>query len=304
MMTRMRLMAVLAMGGLMAVGSSLSAQDTRPTVAVLYFDNNSIGADRADYDGIGKGLADLLITEMAANSSVRVIERERIQKLLEEQNLVRSGSIDPQTAVQLGKLLGVRHMVTGGFMSDGRGTMVLTARSIEVETGVITNPQRVQAKTDDVLGLIAQLTTRLNNDLRLPPIERRVGMADPAPAQAGKEAAGHAGHGVSPQAEPKADSVRATETRVTDRPAADRPAADRPAQPQQRQPGRTQPAAGRAPQAQPAKLDVRTALLYSKALDAEDTGDKTKAVELYRAVLDKFPDMPQAQQNLRRLQGA
>ena len=37
-------------------------------------------------------------------------------------------------------------------------------------------------------------------------------------------------------------------------------------------------------------MDLRTALLYSKALDAEDRGAKGEAVELYRAVYAKFPD--------------
>jgi TolB-like protein len=300
MMTRMRLMTALVMAGVMAGAGALSAQDARPTVAVLYFDNNSIGSDRSDFDGIGKGLADLLITDLAANPSVRVVERERIQKLLDEQNLVRSGAISNETAVQLGKLLGVRHMITGGFMSDGRGTMVLTARSIEVETGVITNPQRVQAKTDDVLGLIAQLTTKLTSDLRLPAIERRVGMADPAARQAGA-AQDHAHH--APAAEKAADKPAAAE-QAADKPAAAAKAADRPAAGQQPRTQRTQPTGRAAPAAAAPKLDVRTALLYSKALDAEDSGDRTKAVELYRAVLDKFPDMPQAKQNLRRLQGA
>jgi TolB-like protein len=298
MMTRMRLMTALALAGVMGAAASLSAQDARPTVAVLYFDNNSIGADRADYEGIGKGLADLLITDLAANPNVRVVERERIQKLIEEQNLVRSGAIDNQTAVQLGKLLGVRHMITGGFMSDGRGTMVLTARSIEVETGIITNPQRVQAKTDDVLGLIAQLTTRLGTDLRLPAIERRVGMAEPAPRQAGDQPS-HADHGADKGEAKPAD-------KPADKPAVEK-AADKPAErpaAQQQRAQRPQAAPRTQQAAAPAKLDVRTALLYSKALDAEDSGDKSRAVELYRAVLDKFPDMPQARQKLRRLQGA
>src|SRR3954470_1040503 len=81
------------------------AQDTRPVVAVLYFDNNSIGKDRADYDGLGKGIADLLITDLAASPRLRIVERERVQKLLEEQSLTKSGAIDANTAVKLGKVL-------------------------------------------------------------------------------------------------------------------------------------------------------------------------------------------------------
>lgn len=50
---------------------SAASQDVRPTVAVLYFDNNSIGRDAADYAGMGKGVADLLITDLSAAANVR-----------------------------------------------------------------------------------------------------------------------------------------------------------------------------------------------------------------------------------------
>src|SRR5436190_12750314 len=149
---------MLAAAAPIAVSSPVRAQEQKPVVAVLYFDNNSIGKDRADYDGLGKGIADLLITDMASNSRVRVVEREKVQKVLEEQNLVKAGSIDQNTAVKLGKILGAQYMITGGFLSDGRGNMVLTSRAINVQTSEITNPSRVQEKTDDVLGLIAKMS--------------------------------------------------------------------------------------------------------------------------------------------------
>src|SRR5947207_7613944 len=109
----------------LAAPALVVAQANTPVVAVLYFDNNSFGKDRADYDGLGKGIADLLINDMATNPTMRVVERDRIQSILQEQDLVRSKSIDPQTAVKLGKLLGAAYLVTGGFMSDGKGSLLV-----------------------------------------------------------------------------------------------------------------------------------------------------------------------------------
>jgi len=240
------------------LASVASAQDTRPTIAVLDFDNNSIGRNASDYAAIGKGIADLLIGDLAAGANIRVVERDRIQALLDEQKLTRDGHIDQETAVRLGKLLGARHMITGGFMSTG-SQMVLTARTIDVETREISNPQRVQQSDDDVLGLIGKLSTRLTSSLKLPPIERRTGDA------------GHHGHHGAAQAGAPAPA----------------------AQPR--------PAAAPASSAKPARLDLRTALLYSKALEAQDAGDRARAVELYDQVLDKFPDLEQARANRDRL---
>lgn len=253
--------AALALLALVAgVAPRLAAQDTRPTVAVLYFDNNSIGKDRADYDGIGKGIADLLITQLGQVANVRVVERDRIQAILQEQNLTRMGQIDPATAMKVGKLLQAHYTIVGGFMNDGRGTMVLTSRVYSNETSIVSNPQKVQAKTDDVLGVIDQLAQKITADLKLPAL--RV-------SQAGEEMK-HEGHEMKAEAkaEIKADAKAAKEEAKVAR-------------------AEAKPAARKAAE----KMDLRTALLYSKALDAEDRGAKGEAAELYRAVYAKFPDV-------------
>lgn len=271
-----------------------AAQDARPTVAVLYFDNNSIGRDAADYAGIGKGIADLLISDLAANPAVRVVERERIQALLQEQDLVRQGAIDPQTAVRLGKLLGVRHMVTGGFMNTGT-RMVLTARTIDVESAQISNPQRVQQEGDDVLGLIGQLSSNLAASLKLPPVERRTGDAghEGHAAQQQSAANGHHAAGNHGAMNHGADSTHRHEAGHQHDPAHHPTPSVR---------GESSPATTKP--ARPAKLDLRTALLYSKALEAQDAGDREKAVELYNQVLDRFPNLASARANRDKLQAS
>src|SRR5690242_16266176 len=138
MRVRISMRAWLAAVTLGAAPMASFAQANAPVVAVLYFDNNSFGKDRGDYDGLGKGIADLLINDMASNPSMRLVERDRIQSILQEQSLVQSKSIDPETAVKLGKLLGAQYMITGGFMSDSKGTLLVTSRVINVETGAIT----------------------------------------------------------------------------------------------------------------------------------------------------------------------
>src|SRR5687767_9437782 len=154
---------VMALAMVAVLPGVVQAQ-AKPVVAVLYFENNSIGKDRADFDGIGKGIAEILITDMAGNANLRVVERDRVQALLTEQNLTKEKVIDPQTAIRLGKIIGAQYLITGGFMSDGRGTYTLTSRVINVETSAITNPIRLPSKGEDVLALIGQLSTKLNNE--------------------------------------------------------------------------------------------------------------------------------------------
>ncbi len=258
----------LAIASIALVAPGNMPAQAKPVVAVMYFDNNSIGKDRAEFDGIGKGLADMLITDMASNPSVRLVERERVQSLLMEQNLVKSGAVSPETAIRLGKIIGAQYMITGGFMSDSKGRYVLTARAINVETGAITSPTRIDTRGDDVLGLMSQLSTKLNTEMKLPAL--RVGDAGGA------------------QAIPASAPADAKPAEATPAPA-------------QAKPAETKPVTHVAQSKPTRKMDMKTALLYSKALEEEDAGNKTKAVELLNQVNVKFPDYAPVQQKIKKL---
>lgn len=263
----------------LALPASATAQaDPRPIVAVLPFDNNSIGAGRENFDGIGKGIQETLIADMAANAKVRLVDRERVQRILEEQNLVRSGSVDPATAVRVGRILGAQYAIYGGFMSDGRGSMVLTAHSTDMETSALGNAVRVQRSTDDVLGLIAEMTAKLNNEMKLEakPGRRTSNAGDPPPQTSGAQ----------PDAAKNASAPPAA--------AGASPAGTKPTQIETF-------AKPVSPKVMKTKLDIATMRVYSNALDEIDRKNPDKAIKLLKQVLSKYPDFEPARRNLERL---
>lgn len=152
-------------------------RDTRPTVAVLYFNNGAI-LRHAEFEPLSKGVADMLITDLARNKSVRVIERDQLQRVLDEIKLDATAHVDRETAVRVGKLLGVHHMVFGGFVIDLKGRMRLVARAIKVETGETEHVESAERKADDVLELIDDLGRKMNDGMRLPPMPDRSDASD------------------------------------------------------------------------------------------------------------------------------
>lgn len=168
--------ALLVVPVLGARAQGAAAPDRRPTLAVLHFDNGAIGRG-ADYEPLRSGLADLLITDLAANPGIRVVERDQLNALLREQDLGTAGRLDAATAARVGKLLGARHFIMGGFVIDPRGRMRLDARAVNTETSAIEHTERVNGNADDVLDLIAEMAQKLNAGLRLPEVP-------PAPAPA------------------------------------------------------------------------------------------------------------------------
>ncbi len=144
-----------------------AAQAQKPTVAVMYFTNGAIG-NNAEYAPLSKGLAEMLITEMSGNTNIRVVERDRLQALLEEQNLGASNRVEAGTAAKLGKTLGALHMLMGSFVIDQKGTMRMDVRAINTETSELEYATSVTGKADAMLTMLTDLGKAVNSGLKLP----------------------------------------------------------------------------------------------------------------------------------------
>jgi curli biogenesis system outer membrane secretion channel CsgG len=93
-------------------------------VAVLDFNYGTVmTASQAVFGtnvDIGKGISDMLINELVNNGTYRVIERNQIDKILNEQNFSNSNRADPSTAAKIGHILGVDAVITGDITQFGR----------------------------------------------------------------------------------------------------------------------------------------------------------------------------------------
>ena len=98
----------------------------------------------------------------------RIVERATITKLLDEQDLAKSGRVDPATAARLGKLLGAQYIITGGFVIDRKEHLRLDARAINVETSAVAYVETVSGSADDLLDLTAKLAGQMNKGMKLP----------------------------------------------------------------------------------------------------------------------------------------
>lgn len=131
------------------------------TLAVLNFDNNT---GRADYDPMGRGLAAMLISDLAVSPELRLVERERMQDVLQEQHLQRSAMFDSTTAVKAGRLLGAEIIATGSLAAAGT-ELRIDMRLIRVETGEIIKSARAAGPEDKLFDLERQLADRILRDL-------------------------------------------------------------------------------------------------------------------------------------------
>ena len=162
------LVALLMLGGRASFAQGGSpAQDPRPTIAVMDFSGGAM-INSSDYEALGRGLREILATALAANPSIRVVERAHLQAVLDEQQVSASSAVDPETAVRLGRVLGANHFITGGFLVDAKDHARIDIRSVNVETSEIEYRKTVEGNVSKLFGLLDQMTRELNAGLRLP----------------------------------------------------------------------------------------------------------------------------------------
>ena len=180
-MTRSRL--VTGLHCLFLSAATLGAQTPKtelPTVAVMDFSASSLRRD-APYEDLGRGIASMLNVELGHNPAINVIERGNLRRLLEEQQLDSSGRVDPATAARIGRVLGARHMIFGGFLVDLKGRMRLDAWAVNVETSEIEYVATKTRSVDEVIDLVKELAGEMNRGMHLPPMPER---SRPVPARA------------------------------------------------------------------------------------------------------------------------
>ena len=107
------------------------------TIAIMPFDNFSTGEYQEKLGALGKGLADFFAFDFGKISSFTVVERDKIEFIMKEIELQKSGAVDRAAAVQVGKILGAKYMVFGSITQIDYKNARMVVRVVSVETSEI-----------------------------------------------------------------------------------------------------------------------------------------------------------------------
>ena len=77
-------------------------------IAISYFDNTS---EIKEYNALSKGLADMLITDLSNIETLQIVEREKLESIIQEIELGEQGYINPNTAQKIGNGLGAEYIL-------------------------------------------------------------------------------------------------------------------------------------------------------------------------------------------------
>jgi TolB-like protein len=158
-----RLIFILfVLNNLLFITDFASSQDVKDNkykyiVAIFPLDDNVATEETR---GLGIEFADSLTSELSKRSGFKVVERQMLNKIIEELNLSSSGVIDPNTAIKAGKLLGANVLIMGSFLKF-KEIVKINIRMIDTETGAIIKTASIKGKFNDILDLEEKLVNEI-----------------------------------------------------------------------------------------------------------------------------------------------
>jgi curli biogenesis system outer membrane secretion channel CsgG len=104
---------------LLGLCGSLEAAEARKRVALMDFDFGTVQRWWSGNWDIGKGIADLVVTNLVKDGTYSVIERKKLDTVLTEQNFSNTDRANPTSAAKIGKVLGINAIVVGSITQFG-----------------------------------------------------------------------------------------------------------------------------------------------------------------------------------------
>ena len=146
------------------VMKELQVPEPPRTLAVLFFTNNST-TDHAALEPLSQGIADIISTDLQDTAStIRLVERERIDYILHELEIEKSDAFDQSLAVKVGRLVGAHYLLMGSFLRMNDDVRI-DYRLVKTETGEVLKGNSVKGKMRVVMGLIDELAVKVAKEV-------------------------------------------------------------------------------------------------------------------------------------------
>ena len=178
------LLSLLLLAGCQTTGSSLAGaskvlrevpRDERIPVMVLNFRNGTL-KDKADlYEPWELGLPSMIMTDLETIGIFNIISREMLKDVLREQAMQQTGIVDERQAVQVGRIVAAKYVLTGNYMAlDGK--LHIESRLLSVEYGTQLGAAAVTGQVSGFFDLEKQLVLEMTRHLGavLQPEEEKV----------------------------------------------------------------------------------------------------------------------------------
>jgi tetratricopeptide (TPR) repeat protein len=131
------------------------------SVAITYYQN--LGS--AQLTPLQKGLTALLIVDVSQVRELKVVERDRLQAMLEELKLGTSGMVDQRTAARTGHLLGAGQVATGSYLDPTKDQMRVDSVLAATSSAKVVGNEDVSGQIKQFFDVEKELASAILKDL-------------------------------------------------------------------------------------------------------------------------------------------
>jgi len=150
-----------------ATEASLADRYTPNSIGIYNFQNRT---GQSELTPLGKGLAFMLITDLSKIPELTVIERIRMQALVDELDLGESGLVDPTSAPRLGKMLQVQFIVGGNVNSQSPKILRIDSPLLNVPTSQIIGDPQTEGELNELFQMEKDLLFAILDLLKTVPV--------------------------------------------------------------------------------------------------------------------------------------
>ncbi len=146
---------ILIVAGLLS--ASLAFPRDKIALAVLDFEGKNVEQSKAE------AVTDLLRTELFNTGSFRVIERQKIKQIVDEQRFQSTGLTDTDRAVEIGRMLNVQKIMIGTVTRLG-SSYIINTRIVDVQSAMVVLAEAVERRggEEELPKAIAELATTIS----------------------------------------------------------------------------------------------------------------------------------------------
>jgi TolB-like protein len=129
----------------------INVGDEKISIAVLSFETT---AGRSEARGLGEAATILLNQNLINIPNISVVERQRLQNIIEEIGMSQAGLTSDE--IEVGHLLNVEFLIAGA-VADLGNRFLIAARLVEVETGNILQSASIEIPSNSFISVSSEL---------------------------------------------------------------------------------------------------------------------------------------------------
>lgn len=146
----------------LAAQAQTNQKPAATTVAIWDFDNHTVAqlSQLGQQDYLRRSLAQMLLTTLIDIPGIKLVDRQQLREVLQEQKLTSGELADEDARLRLGRILGAEQMIFGQFLILGERIQV-SIRSVDSATSQVLFADEFDAPASTVLAEAGKTASRL-----------------------------------------------------------------------------------------------------------------------------------------------